>query len=261
MDITVVIPTHNRYKLLQRALRSVYKQTLQPHEVIVVDDGSQDQTPQITSFFPQVQYLCQKNSGVSFARNKGIQNASCEWIAFLDDDDEWERDKLKIQSAFHVEHPEFLVSYTDEAWFVDEVEKKVPKKYQKPNQNRFIDHVAYCNIAPSSVMVHKSVFKRVGFFDESLRVCEDYDMWLRILREYPFGYIDQKLLKKHAHKGEQLGFGKNLEYYRLCALKKHTGFLDAHEELVRKYEIVINGLKKQGKETTELQSELEKLRD
>lgn len=238
MEISVVIPTYNRFELLKRALKSVYAQTLQPKEIIVIDDGSSDATSKITLTFPNIRYIRQKNGGVANARNTGIKNARYEWIAFLDDDDEWESKKLQLQAAFHKNNENTYISYTDEAWFVEGVEKKIPKKYQKPKQNRFIDHVRYCIIAPSSVMVHKSVFTAIGLFDESLRVCEDYDMWLRILRRYDFGYIDKKLLKKHAHSGYQLGFSKHLEYYRLCALKKHSDFADAKKELARKYEIV-----------------------
>ena len=114
MDITVVIPTYNRYKPLQRALNSVYAQTYLPKEVIVVDDGSLDETSQIVKDFPEVHYIYQENSGVSSARNLGVLHGTSDWIAFLDSDDEWHTEKLQEQVLFHKNNTNILVSYTDE---------------------------------------------------------------------------------------------------------------------------------------------------
>ena len=97
MKISVIIPTYNRYEFLKRALNSVYAQTFLPSEVIVVDDGSTDNTSHIQLDFPKIKYIYQKNSGVSSARNTGIKNATSDWIAFLDSDDTWLESKLELQ--------------------------------------------------------------------------------------------------------------------------------------------------------------------
>jgi len=100
-NISVIIPTYNRYEVLQRALNSVYSQTHKPKEIIVIDDGSTDNTSQIQNLFPQIKYYYQENSGVSSARNLGIKNSVSEWIAFLDSDDEWHEKKLKEHVELH----------------------------------------------------------------------------------------------------------------------------------------------------------------
>ena len=220
MEITVVIPTYNRYTLLKRAITSLYSQTCQPKEIIVVDDGSTDDTSQIQNDFPDIIYIYQKNRGVSAARNVGIQKASCEWIAFLDSDDEFHPKKLQKQVEFHKKNPDILMSYTAERWIRDAKEVKIPKKYRKIGKDIFSENVECCNIAPSSVMLHKKVFQSIGMFDETLWACEDYELWLRILMHFKAGLINEKLIIKHAGHVNQLGFSKGLETLRIKALEK-----------------------------------------
>ena len=127
MNISVIIPTYNRFEVLQRALKSVYSQTFQPKEVIVIDDGSTDDTSKIQNLFPQIKYFYQENAGVSSARNLGINKSTCEWMAFLDSDDEFHVDKLNLHVEFHKYNPNILVSYTDETWIRCGKEVKLPK--------------------------------------------------------------------------------------------------------------------------------------
>ena len=253
MQVSVIIPTYNRYSLLKRAILSLDAQTLKVDEIIVVDDGSTDNTSQIQKDFPHIKYIYQKNKGVSSARNKGIKSVSNDWIAFLDSDDEWHEDKLKIQTEFYKSNPELLVSYTDELWIRGNKEVKVPKKFQKIGQDAFLENLHYCNIAPSSVMMHKKVFYDVGMFDESLEVCEDYDLWLRIALKYKISLIPQKLIVKHAGHDDQLGFKYwGMDRFRVKALEK---LLDADTQksaiikdiLVQKYTLLLKGAKKHDK--------------
>ena len=166
MNISVVIPTYNRYEVLKRALASVFAQTHSPFEVIVIDDGSTDNTSQIQQEFSTIKYFYQENAGVSSARNLGIEKSSCVWVAFLDSDDEWHEHKLKEQVLFHKENPEILMSYTDEKWIRAEVEVKVPKKFRKFGGEIFRECLSHCIIAPSSTLVHKELLNNIGVFDE-----------------------------------------------------------------------------------------------
>jgi len=206
LDITVVIPTYNRQKQLKDAITSVLTQSYQPKEIIVVDDGSTDATAQITKDFPTIRYFYKENGGVSSARNLGIAKANFEWIAFLDSDDRWHEDKLKEQVAYHKANPTVLMSYTDEVWIRNGKEKKIPKKFEKKGKDAFLENISYCNIAPSSVLIHRRLFEKVGLFDESMVVCEDYDLWLRIAQEHKIALIDKKLTIKYAGHDDQLSF-------------------------------------------------------
>jgi len=229
LDISVVIPTYNRYELLKRAIASLYEQTTPPQEIIVVDDGSTDNTKAIVKDFPEIIYIYQENRGVSVARNAGIQKAKNEWIAFLDSDDEWHSKKLQKQIDFHRKNPDILMSYTDEVWIRNGKKVKIPKKYRKIGEDAFVENLSYCNIAPSSVMLHKKLLDRVGLFDEDLEVCEDYDLWLRIASKEKIALIDEKLINKYAGHDEQLGFRKNMDRVRIAILQKLIASFDCNK--------------------------------
>ena len=247
MKISVVIPTHNRYELLKRALTSVFAQTYPPSEVIVIDDGSTDDTRQIQQDFPNVKYFYQNNGGVSRARNLGLKNATYQWVAFLDSDDEWRHDKLQEQVAFHTNNPKLFMSYTDENWIRNGVEVKMPKKFKKHGGEIFKECLSHCIIAPSATLLHKSLLEKVGLFDESLEVCEDYDLWLRVAIEFEIGLVDKKLINKYAGHEEQLSFKHwGMDRFRVLALEK---LLETHlqeketivQTLIKKYALLLKG--------------------
>ena len=245
MNISVVIPTYNRYEFLKRALNSVYAQTYTPVEVIVIDDGSTDNTANIQKDFPAIKYIYQENSGVSSARNTGIKNSTYEWIAFLDSDDTWHENKLQEQVFFHRENPNILMSYTDEKWIRDAQEVKIPKKFHKFGGNIFNECLSHCIIAPSASLLHRSLFGEVGVFDESLEVCEDYDLWLRIATKYEIGLVDKKLITKYAGHEDQLSFKHwGMDRFRVKSLEK---FIDSQMKeivkdiLLQKYRLLLKG--------------------
>ena len=247
MDITVVIPTYNRYEVLGRALTSVYSQSYMPSEVIIIDDGSTDSTSQITKQFPHAKYYFQKNSGVSSARNLGIKNSTCQWVAFLDSDDEWHVDKLAMQVEFHKQNPEILMSYTDEKWVREDYEVKIPKKYHKAGGDIFDKCLLHCIIAPSSALIHKNLLNGVGLFDEGLEVCEDYDLWLRVALENKIGLIDEKLIIKYAGHDDQLSFKHwGMDRFRVKALEKLLNKESKDKDLIvdtllQKYTLLLKG--------------------
>jgi glycosyltransferase involved in cell wall biosynthesis len=253
MDISVVVPTYNRYEVLKRALESVYAQTHKPKEVIIIDDGSTDETSQILKLFPDAKYYYQENSGVSSARNLGIKKANHEWIAFLDSDDEWHPHKLQEHLELHLQKPELQISYTDEKWIRDAKEVKIPKKYRKCGGNIFNECLSHCIIAPSATIIHKDLLRRVGLFDENLEVCEDYDLWLRIAVENEIGLIDKKLIIKHGGDEDQLSVKFwGMDRFRVKALEKLLLQHSLKEKLIKdmliqKYDLLLKGAKKHDK--------------
>jgi len=245
LDITVVIPTYNRYELLKRALASVYSQSYMPKEVIIIDDGSSDNTSQIQNLFPHAKYIYQINAGVSSARNLGIKNSTCQWITFLDSDDTWHVEKLQRHVEFHNQNPKILMSYTDEQWIRDAKEVKIPKKFHKVGGDIFDKCLSHCIIAPSSAMMHKKLLDEVGLFDESLEVCEDYDLWLRVACGNKIGFIEKKLITKYGGHEDQLSFKHwGMDRFRVLALEK---LLNTNRKeiviktLLQKYRLLLKG--------------------
>lgn len=192
MNISVIVPTHNRAQLLARALQSVVTQATPPMEVIVVDDGSNDGTEEVVcTRFPEVQYIRQNNQGVSNTRNRGIEAARGDWLAFLDSDDEWLPQKLTSQKEMLAANPQYKICHTDEIWIRNGTRVNAMKKHTKAGGFIFERCLPLCVVSPSSVLIHRSVFDEVGLFNEDLPTCEDYDLWLRICARFPVLYVDR----------------------------------------------------------------------
>ena len=257
MNVSVIIPTYNRKNLLKRALHSVSSQTFVPQEIIVVDDGSSDGTKDwVLERFPCVRYICQDNSGVSSARNRGIREAKGSWIAFLDSDDEWMPDKLEKQEIAINDSKKAWLCHTNEIWIRNGVRVNQMKKHQKYGGDVFENCLDICRISPSSALIKKEVFEMVGLFDESLKVCEDYDLWLRITAVLPVIFLDEQLIIKYGGHADQLSrIDNGIEQYRIKSLEKilRSESLSADQlksaklHLLKKLKIFSNGLEKRNK--------------
>ncbi|MFQ5824171.1 MAG: glycosyltransferase family 2 protein [bacterium] len=221
IETSVIIPTYNRLQFLMEAVESVLNQTYQNFELILVDDGSTDGTSDYAlELGKQVKYIYKKNGGPSSARNRGIREAKGEFITFLDSDDLWHKDKLKVEIEFMKSHPDAMVCYTDEIWIRRGVRVNQRKKHQKYSGWIFERCLPLCIISPSSVLMRKEFFDKVGFFDESLPQCEDYDLWLRASLHFPFHFIPQKLIIKRGGYPDQLSAQWGSDRYRVQALLK-----------------------------------------
>ena len=257
LNVSVIIPTYNRKYLLKRALHSASSQTFVPQEIIVVDDGSSDGTKDwVLERFPCVRYICQDNSGVSSARNRGIREAKGSWIAFLDSDDEWMPDKLEKQEIAINDSKEAWLCHTNEIWIRNGVRVNQMKKHQKYGGDVFENCLDICRISPSSALIKKEVFEMVGLFDESLKVCEDYDLWLRITAVLPVIFLDEQLITKYGGHSDQLSRVDNgIEQYRIKSLEKilRSKSLSADQSksaklhLLKKLKVFSNGLEKRNK--------------
>jgi len=209
--ISVVIPTYNRTKLLCRALQSVLDQRLTCDEIIVVDDGSSDSTKDCVHKFTagsavKVRYLYQENRGPAAARNFGIQVARYDTLAFLDSDDHWHKNKLKLQYAALEENPKILISHTREKWLRRGKHLNQKKKHQPGNGDIFQHCLQLCAVGMSTVMLRNKLFEQIGLFNEKYRCCEDYDLWIRISCKYPFLLIDEPLTIKDGGRDDQVSF-------------------------------------------------------
>ena len=248
MTISVIIPTYNRANFIIKTVESVLNQTIQPSEIIIVDDGSRDNTEQILNnwqYFDKIIYIKQDNQGVSSARNVGIKLAKNQWICFLDSDDIWHTNKLEKQIDFHKKNSHILFSHTNEKWLFNGKLIRQKKHQQKVSGFCFVKNIKNTLIGASTVMIHKTIFDEVGIFDENLQVCEDYDLWLRILKHYELGLIKDELIDKIAGHKNQLSFETPLmDTYRIEALIKHidTKYKTDIIAIIRqKCDILING--------------------
>ncbi len=270
MKISVIIPTYNRKHTLQRAIDSVLAQTFKPYEIIIVDDGSKDGTKEwLLQNYPSVQYIHQPNNGVSSARNKGIQISQGSWIALLDSDDEWMPEKLEYQSRFIEVNRNSSFCHTNEIWIRNGVRVNQMKKHKKYGGDIFKHCLDICRISPSSSIIKKDVFEEVGAFDESLTVCEDYDLWLRVTAKFNILFLDEPLIKKYGGHLDQLSrVPEGIEQYRIRSLEKilsmgsltETQFRSAKDMLIHKLNIYAKGLKKRDK-YEELTSTEKKIQD
>jgi len=257
MKISVIIPSYNRAHVLGRAIQSVLDQTLPALEIIVVDDGSNDSTPVLMQQqFPQCRYIKQPNSGVSAARNTGIEVATGDWLAFLDSDDEWLAGKLEAQRQLLQQHPNIKICHTEEIWIRNGKRVNQMKKHAKSGGHIFRNCLPLCVISPSSVIIHRDLFDEVGNFDEELPACEDYDLWLRICAQHPVAFVEQPQIKKYGGHEDQLSQHYwGMDRFRIKALEKviSSGLLDdkelteATQTLIKKAEILAQGAAKRDK--------------
>ncbi len=218
---------------MAETLDSVIAQTHSDFEVIVVDDGSKDQTlfivKQYQEKYPEKIRLIQKeNGGPASARNVGIKAAFGEYVAFIDADDIWLPDKLKKQVAYFETQPSQVgLIYTRAKKFDENGIWTRPKKYNRePVKGWIYEHILRDNIIPNlSAMVRKKCFEDVGFFDESLDLIEDHDMWLRIARHYEISFLDEVLC---LHREHQLGRSKVFD----TTIKRNIGVYEKHLKMV-----------------------------
>ena len=214
--VSVVIPTYNRRDYVQAAIDSVLAQTVTDYEVIVVDDGSTDRTGDALSarYGERIRYVWQKNQGESRARNKGIDLARGEYVAFLDSDDLWLPQKLARQVTVLEAKPDMVLVF---ASFGEIDERGAPLANPLPEERIRVDlelpSLCLHNMvgSPSNVMVRTEALKQVGGFDAAIQYGEDRELWLRLRLQGPFAYIDEPLASIRHHAGSQNMGRPNLE--------------------------------------------------
>lgn len=255
MTVSVVIPVYNRASSLKDAVESVFSQKYSNIEIIVVDDGSDENVKKcLKSYMARIKYIrMENNRGVSSARNLGIDRAKGDYIAFLDSDDLWLPEKLEEQIKV-MEEERTLICHTDEFWYKKDKFVNQGARHEKYGGWIFPSILDICRISPSSVIMHKKVLEKSGKFDENLFACEDYDLWLRIVSRFKISYLPTKLVVKRAYLNDQLSLNvPYLEYYRLLSLIKFVrkncrlsySYLKAvYSEIERKYNIVKKGVDK-----------------
>lgn len=204
VKVSVIIPTYNRAKYIRRALESVLAQTYQDYEIIVVDDGSMDNTREILAEFEgKIKYIVQKNQGSAAARNRGIQESKGEYIAFLDSDDIWIPEKLAEQVKILDTHEKIGIVYSRMP-IINEKGERLGTKPAGVSGKNFKELLeVWGDLPTSTVMTRKVCFDKAGMFDTALMTMQDIDMWLRIARFYDLYEIEDKMLAHYfRHDGQ-----------------------------------------------------------
>ncbi len=239
----MIIPTYNRAKALPKAIQSVLSQTFKDFEIIIVDDSTDDATEEVIKKFDdeRIYYIRrQKREGVSAARNAGIKASNGEFIAFLDDDDEWLPEKLEYQIDVFKKNPDVGLVYTG-IWQIGREGQKISytclsKRGYLYRELLLPDNIYLVLTILHSPLVKKECFDKVGLFDENLPCLELRDIWLRISEYYLFDFIQQPLLKYHVQGINRIT--DNLEFLlegweRFC--KKHSVRLNSEPKAKKKF--------------------------
>lgn len=197
-SVSVVIPTYNYGRYVTEAVESALAQTLPPMEIIVVDDGSTDDTAvRLAPYMQRIQYIYQENSGLPAARNTGIRKATGEWIALLDADDVWHPQKLEVQLRA-VEDLNGVALIGSPSAPTLEGPLPVPKVYELTVR----DFVLSSRTGTTGALIRRSSFETVGYFDETLRSVEDRDMWLRLATRFRCVLVDSQCWWYRPHAGQ-----------------------------------------------------------
>lgn len=254
-EISVIIPTYNRANVLERAVQSVLLQQDCEFELIVVDDGSTDNTQEVLKNYKDqgvVRVFKTENRGVSAARNYAVEQAKGGWIGFLDSDDEWLPNKLKLQVDYRQSNPKLKLIHGEEVWIRNGKRVNPMKKHTKKGGDVFADALKLCCISPSTVFIEKDFFQSLGGFREDFPVCEDYDLWLKVTSKHSVGFVETPIIKKYGGHGDQLSRKfKAMDYWRVMAIDQILqGDLSlekrklARKELESKAQILLKGYRR-----------------
>lgn len=241
--VSVIMPVFNCGRYIREAMSSVTAQTYKDFELIVVDDGSRDDTKNIVNAFIaengqyRIKYIYQENKGTAGARNAGIANSGGEFLAFLDCDDVWLPHKLEVQAPVLESDAGAGLVFGGTAFFGETQAHPPPSETQDLSK---LDHSAASLFAGSyistlTVMVRKACLEKSGSFDESLAIVEDYDLWLRIAKYYRIVYVDSLVAKYRVHPGNISRITKeNEEKLLLDLIKIRKRALEQNPEISRR---------------------------
>jgi glycosyltransferase involved in cell wall biosynthesis len=204
-EVSTIIPVYNQERYLREAIDSVLAQTYHDREILVVDDGSTDATPEIIgSYGPRIRAFRKANGGGASALNLGIRQANGRWIGWLSSDDLWEPSKLARQMEALREMPDAGLIYTDVILIDADGRQHERQSFPCPptQQERLVQMARRCFINGSSVLIRRDVFDHVGLFDERDRLTPDYDLWLKIVRDYNILHVPEALVRYRVHPGQ-----------------------------------------------------------
>jgi glycosyltransferase involved in cell wall biosynthesis len=233
--VSVIIPTHNRAEFLRSAITSVLNQTFQDFEIIIIDDASKDHTREVIANFNDARIKVihnQVSKGAAGARNIAIMNSNCKYTAFLDDDDEWLPEKLKIQTRLLDNSPQEVGGVYTGCFIIEKVSERVLSIYNPEINDLSKDNF----ITTSSILLRRECFEKCGLFDESMLACSDYDMWIRISKHFSFKFTKTTLVKYYIHKNSlTFDYEKKTRGIEILFEKHDDFFKNNYKEYSKQY--------------------------
>jgi glycosyltransferase involved in cell wall biosynthesis len=225
-DVTVVIPTFNHARFLGEAIKSVLAQTRQVDEIIVVDDGSTDDPATVVSEFPAARLIRQENRGLSAARNTGLRNCKARYVIFLDADDRLRPNAVEAGLNCITSHPECAFVYGGHCRVSEDGHPLGPGSFMPVDGDAHLALTRWNLVGPPvSVLFRRECLLAVNGFDETLRRCEDYDIYLRLAQKYPIGCHPTIVAEYRRH-------GQNMSNNYVEQLATVLEVLDRHEARV-----------------------------
>jgi glycosyltransferase involved in cell wall biosynthesis len=225
-EVAVVVPVRDRAGMVADAVASVLAQTHRDYGLVIVDDGSTDDSAAIGAAALEAapsgsRLLRSEPRGVAAARNTGAAALDSAWIAFLDSDDVWLSRKLAVQLAWLASRPSYRIAQTGERW-LDTGRHRNPRLCHRKDEQLFPRCLERCLVSPSAVIIERALYESLGGFDESFHVCEDYELWLRIALREPVGLVPEQLVvKRGGHPGQLSRSTWGLDRWRVAALAKY----------------------------------------
>ena len=257
---SVIIPAWNRAVTLERAIRSALSQSRKDLEILVGDDGSDDDTVSMAEALREEDkrvrvFSWRPNRGVSATRNRLIRKSDSDFICLLDSDDAWLPEKLEIQADALERNPEAGCCHTGELWYRGEKQVTPPSGYLRHREDPFLFNLKRCTISPSSSVIRRTLLEKHGVFDEALFACEDQDLWLRLAPHTFFHSIRTPLTRRYGGRKDQLSIIQwGLDRFRIAVLLKieenvlPDRYRKALRETIReKSRILAAGYRKRGK--------------
>jgi len=224
--VSVVIPAYNAERFLGEALDSVFAQGLDDPEVVVVDDGSEDDTTRIASDYGRgVRVLTQANAGSGRARNVGLRETSGELVAFLDADDIWVAEKSELQQHVLEQDPSLGMVFSDMVSFHDDGREGARYFDERGFEGRCTPSSIFLHdmVSTPTVILRRTCLDDVGMFDESLPIGQDTDLWFRIALGYPFAVVNRPLVRRRFH---DANITRNHRLLARCTVEIWARYLD-----------------------------------
>ena len=226
-SVSVIIPTYRHRDYVRETLKSVFAQTFTDYEVIVVNDGSPDDTGEVLAPLVEaarIRYFEQSNQGQAVARNRGLAAARGEFLAFLDDDDLWPTDKLERQVRLLREHSGVVVAYGQVEIIGGGAQSRYPR-LDAPSGEVFDSFVRAGWIrSPGQALIRRTALERIGGFDPDIWGTDDWDLWLRLSRTGEFVYDPALALMYRSHEGNASRHFTRMHLNAMKVLRKHLGW-------------------------------------